>query len=66
MSEEIINVKPDVPTLRTIITISVNEQNQLVVNAPLSNKKLCMHALADALKTVADHIEPETLQEAVL
>ena len=47
------------PELRTIITISVNREGQLVVAAPMTNKKLCMHALADALKVVADAPEAE-------
>lgn len=59
MSETVIvNPNHKVPELRTVITISVNEANQLVVQAPFTNKKLCMHALADALKTVADHEDP--------
>lgn len=48
------NKGEEIPELRTIITISVNRDNQLVVAAPMNNPKLCLHAYADALKVLAD------------
>lgn len=50
------NKGEEIPELRTIITISVNRENQLVVAAPLERPELCLQALADAIKVVADAI----------
>ena len=39
-----------------ILTISVTKDRKLIVEGQLSNKFICMHALADALKVVADYV----------
>ena len=42
--------------LTEILTISVTKDRKLIVEGQLSNKFICMHALADALKTIADYV----------
>lgn len=52
--------------VRNIIIIGVNGMGELVVNAPMSNKRLCMNAIADALKTIADYEGPDVQQAPVV
>lgn len=54
--------KDELPELRTIITISVDREHQLVVQAPLDRPELCLQALADAIKVVADDIAKKKTQ----
>jgi hypothetical protein len=55
-------IKQEVPELRTIITISVNRDNQLVVAAPFDKPALCLNALADAIRIIADKVsEPKVI-----
>lgn len=53
--------------VKVLFTIGVNKDNVVVVSGDLTQKKLCYHLLAEAIKIVADYqpaiIKPDSLFE---